>query len=90
MFLGVPMVPVILLTGLAIMLAMLGLFISPFVSVAVVTVYVPIYAGMRLATRSDDQRLNQLLLKLAIRAPMQGSRRFWGAFTFVPLTYKRR
>ena len=90
MFIGAPMIPVILVTGLAILLAMLGLFLSPYVSITVVTIYIPIYAWMRLVTRSDDQRLNQLILRLRLRLRMRGSRRYWGALTYIPLSLKKR
>jgi len=84
------MIPFILLTGLAIMAGMLGLFVSPYISIAVVTVWAPIYAWMRAVTKADDQRLMQLILRLRMRARMVGGRRFWGALTFVPLAFKKR
>ena len=90
MFLGAPMVPTILVTGQAVLLAMLGLFVSPFISIAVITAYVPIYAWMRAVTKTDDQRLNQLVLRLRMRARMQGSRRMWGALTYTPIVFKKR
>jgi type IV secretion system protein VirB3 len=90
LFLGAPMVPTIILTGLAILLAMLGLFVSPYISIAVITAYVPIYAWMRVVTKSDDQRLNQLLLRLRMRARMLSGRRVWRALTYTPVAYKRR
>lgn len=90
MFLGAPMIPFILVTGLAILLAMLGLFISPYIFIAVATTWVPIYAWMRLVTKVDDQRLNQLLLRVRLRTRMGAGHRFWGALTFVPLKFKRR
>ena len=89
MFLGAPMVPFLLVTGLAVMLAMLGLFVSPFIFIGVVTVWAPIYAWMRVVTKADDQRLNQLLLRLRMRARMTGTRRFWRAVTYLPLKYKK-
>ncbi len=84
------MVPVILVTGSTLLTAMLGLFISPFISVAAVTVFVPLYAWMRAVTKTDDQRLQQLLLRLRLRTRLQGTRRAWGALTYIPLTLKRR
>lgn len=90
MFLGAPMVPFILLTGFAILLAMLGLFVSPFISIAVITAYVPIYAWMRVATKTDDQRLNQLVLRVRMRTRMRGGRRAWGALTYIPVVLKKR
>jgi len=90
MFLGAPMVPFILVTGTAILAAMLGLFISPYILIAIVTVYAPVYAWMRAATKADDQRLNQLVLRLRMRTRLQASRRFWGAFTYTPVVLKKR
>lgn len=90
MFLGAPMVPIIMVTGLAVLFAMLGLYVSPYISIAVITAYVPIYAWMRVVTKTDDQRLNQLVLRVRMRTRMQGARRFWGALTFIPLVYKKR
>ena len=90
MFLGAPMVPVVLATGLAVLLAMLGLFISPYITIAVLTAYVPVFAWMRFVTKSDDQRLNQVLLRLRLRARLQGNRRQWRALTFTPVILKRR
>ncbi len=90
MFLGAPMVPFILVTGLCVMLAMLGLFVSPYIFIGVITVWVPVFAWMRLVTKADDQRLNQLLLRVRMRARMTRGRRFWGAVTFIPLKLKKR
>lgn len=90
MFLGAPMVPFILVTGLAILVAMLGLFVSAYISVAAVTLYAPIYAWMRVVTKADDQRLNQLILRLRLRMRLRASRRSWGALTYTPLAFKKR
>ncbi len=90
MFLGAPMVPLILLTGLAVMLAMLGLFVSPWIFIGVLTLWVPVYAWMRVVTKADDQRLSQLLLRFRMRARMSSGRRSWGAVTYLPFTYKKR
>jgi type IV secretion system protein VirB3 len=90
MFLGAPMVPFILVTGIAILAAMLGLFVNAFISVAVVTVYAPIYAWMRIITKSDDQRLNQMILRLRLRLRMQGAHRLWSAVTYTPIKLKKR
>lgn len=84
------MVPVILVTGLAVLLAMLGLFVSPYIAIAVITFYAPAYAWMRVVTKTDDQRLNQFLLRLRMRARLRGARRQWGALTYTPLVLKRR
>ncbi|MFP1132624.1 VirB3 family type IV secretion system protein [Asticcacaulis sp. W401b] len=90
MFLGVPMVPAILLTGSAVLLAMLGLFVNAYVSILIVAVYLPLYLWMRTVTRQDDQRLNQLVLRLRLRVRMQGARGFWGALSYSPFSLKKR
>jgi len=84
------MVPVILVTGIAILAAMLGLFVSPYISIAAITAYVPAYAWMRAVTKGDDQRLNQLVLRFRLRARMAGVRRIWGAHTYTPMVFKKR
>jgi len=90
MFLGVPMAPIIVLTGLCVLIGVLGLYLSPFVTISVIALYFPIYLWMRMVTKQDDQRLNQLVLRLRIRLRMQASRRLWGALTYTPLLYKTR
>ena len=90
MFFGAPMVPVILVTGIAVLLAVLGLFISAYISIAVITVFIPVFMWMRVMTKADDQRLNQLILRLRMRVRLQRSRRHWGAFTYTPFAFKKR
>jgi len=90
MFLGAPMIPVMLLIGASVLIGMLGLFVSVFVPIAVIPIAVPIYAWMRTVAKADDQRLNQLILRLRMRVRMRAGRRFWGALTYVPLVFKRR
>lgn len=90
MFFGAPMVPVILVTGIAVLIAMLGLFVSAYISIGVVTVFVPAFLWMRTVTKADDQRLNQLMLRLRLRIRLHASRRYWGAFTYIPFALKKR
>jgi type IV secretion system protein VirB3 len=90
MFLGAPMVPVILLAGATVLIGMLGLFVNLLVPLAIVPVTVPIYAWMRVMTKADDQRLSQLILRIRLRTRMAVSSHAWGAITYVPLTYKKR
>jgi type IV secretion system protein VirB3 len=84
------MVPVILLIGLATLLGMLALFIHVMLTVGIVTVAVPIYAWIRAIARTDDQRLNQLLLKVRMRTRMQANQRYWGAVTYTPIRLEKR
>ncbi|HWU49538.1 MAG TPA: VirB3 family type IV secretion system protein [Asticcacaulis sp.] len=90
MFLGVPMIPFILITGAAVLIGMLLLFVHALLTVLVIALYLPLFVWMRMKTRQDDQRLHQLMLRLRLRARMSGARRYWGALTFTPLNLKRR
>lgn len=90
MFLGVPMIPFILITGTAVLIGMLLLFVHPLLTVLVIALYLPLFVWMRMKTRQDDQRLHQLMLRLRLRARMSGARRYWGALTFTPSNLKRR
>lgn len=90
MLADVPMVPFLVVTGL-IVLAMMYTFIlvNVFTSLGIFLLYVPIYVWLRLITKKDDQRLNQMMLKLRMRLRMKAARRGWGAVTYSPLRYKR-
>ena len=90
MFLGVPMIPFILLTGFAVLAGMLLLFLNALLTILVIALYLPIFVWMRMATRQDDQRLHQLMLRLRMRARMSGARSHWGALTYTPLKFKKR
>ncbi len=90
MFLGVPMVPFILLTGFAVLVAMLALFVNALITIVVIALYLPVFVWMRMVTKQDDQRLGQLLLRLRLRARMSGARRYWGALTLTPIKLKKR
>jgi type IV secretion system protein VirB3 len=89
LFLGAPLIPMLLVTGVAVMVAMLALFIESWLSVAVVALWLPLFCWMRLTARVDDQRLNQVYLRLRLRAGAGGNRRFWGALTYSPLPFRR-
>lgn len=90
MFLGVPMVPFILVTGASVLFAMLALYVSAVATMVVIALYLPVYLWMRLVTKQDDQRLHQLILRLRLRTRMGKSRKVWKAVTYTPLSYKRR
>jgi type IV secretion system protein VirB3 len=77
---GVPLVPFIVASGLAAVLAMYGLNLFGFGSlIPIAFVYVPLIAWMRLITKKDDQRLRQMLLRmrlgLTVRTPVWGGAR---------------
>jgi len=84
------MVPFIILTGVAVLVAMLALFVNVYLTFLIIAIWLPAYVWMRMITRQDDQRLNQLILRLRLRMAMYGPRRHWGAVTYTPLKYRKR
>ena len=90
LFLGAPLVPMLLVTGIAVLLAMLGLFVKAWLSAGVVAAWLPVFFWMRLMARADDQRLNQMCLRLRLRVRSGANQRFWGALTFSPLSSRGR
>ena len=90
MFFGVPLVPLVVATGLFVIGGIwLAYLVSAYFLLAVVVVYIPALMFMRDATKADDQRLRQLFLRLRMRA-RAANRRLWGAVSYSPLRYKRR
>jgi type IV secretion system protein VirB3 len=89
MMAGVPLLPFLLVTGLFTLLAMYAFVLAtPILSLFVVMIYAPIYISMRHVTRTDDQRLAQLMLRTRMRLRMSASKRRWGAYTYSPFRYK--
>ncbi|MDI7776577.1 VirB3 family type IV secretion system protein [Asticcacaulis sp. EMRT-3] len=91
MFLGVPMMPFLMVTGVCLLAGgWLMYLISPVVSLFIGLTYVAIVAVMRQVTRKDDQRLHQLLMRARMRHRHGAARRRWDALSFAPLAYKKR
>ena len=87
----VPMVPFLLVTGVFALLAMWSLYlISPYMSLFLVMIYVPVLITLQQITRRDDQRLRQLMLRLRMRLRHTPGRALWGATSFSPLRLKKR
>lgn len=86
---GVPLIPFIAVVVPLIVLGMWGLMFAPIVGFGLMFFILPIYFWMRIITKTDDQRLLQLILraKLSVR---QKNRQFWGgAISYSPYTIKR-
>jgi type IV secretion system protein VirB3 len=91
MFAGVPMVPFLLITGAFLLLAVWTFYlVSPYVSLGLVLIYIPIVVWMRTITKKDDQRLRQMMMRARMRIRQRASRAMWGAISFSPIRYKRR
>lgn len=90
MLAGVPLMPFLLVTGVTLLLGMwAGYLVSPYATLSLALAYVPTLIGMRQATKKDDQRLKQILLRARLRF-RHGNKAMWGAISFSPLRYKKR
>lgn len=89
MLLGVPMVPLILVLGIAVMAMMWGMLISQWLALWAVVFAIASVVLMRHVTSHDDQRLRQWQLHLALRLANR-SRRFWGCTSYSANNFKRR
>ncbi len=88
---GVPIVPLILIGGLTLLLAVwLYYLVSGYVSLGLVSVTIPIVLWMRQTTKTDDQRLRQVMMRARMRLRHGPSRVTWGAISYGPLTWERR
>ena len=91
MLFGVPMLPFLLVTGVAILLAGWSFYLlSAYVTLFITAIYVPIYFWMRAITKVDDQRLKQVLMRWHIRGKQIQNHQKWGAISFSPLKLKKR
>jgi type IV secretion system protein VirB3 len=91
MLAGVPMVPLLIVSGVFLMVTMWCVYlVSPYVSLYLAMIYVPILITMRQITKKDDQRLHQMMMRLRMRLRHAQGRRLWGATSFAPLRFKKR
>ena len=85
---GVPLVPLVVLIGAAMLVSVWGGFmLSWWIAVAVLTAVGPALAWMRLVTARDDQRLRQMVLAAKLRHHDR-NRRFWQARSYAPILYR--
>jgi type IV secretion system protein VirB3 len=91
MLIGVPMVPLLVVSGTLLMVTMWCVYlVSPYVSMFLVVIYVPIFVTMRQITKKDDQRLHQMMMRLRMRLRHAAGRVTWGATSYSPLRLKKR
>jgi type IV secretion system protein VirB3 len=86
---GVPLVPFLMVGGGMLIPAIWALLGSPPLGIGLLFLMIPVFVGMRVITRRDDQRLAQYALRLRL-VVRQGNRRFWGSHTYVAVRLKRR
>lgn len=88
MKMGIPLVPLVVLFGSGMLVALWGgTLISWWIAAAVPLTFVPALVWMRLLTAKDDQRFWQLFLSLKLRVHDRG-RRLWRARSYSPFAYR--
>ena len=88
MKLGIPLVPLVTLLGTGMLLIMWGgVFLTWWIVLGVIVVFIPILLWMRFVTSRDDQRFRQIfvVLKLSLH---DRNRRFWRARSYAPTLYR--
>jgi type IV secretion system protein VirB3 len=91
MLAGVPMVPLLCVSGAFLLVVVWCVYlVSPYVSLFLSVIYLPILFTMRQITKKDDQRLRQMFLRQRMRFRHRAGRQLWGSTSFSPLRLKRR
>jgi type IV secretion system protein VirB3 len=84
---GVPMLPFVIVTGVAMLIVMWGVNLFGVIAFfPAVIVYLPLMSWMRFVTTKDDQRLRQVLLRVRLGAVPRT--KVWGgarSYALVPV-----
>ncbi len=89
MVMGIPLLPLVVVGLLGILLTMWGLQFFGWIAALVVLISTLLaLVVMRMVSKSDDQKLNQLLLRLQ-SWPARRNSRYWGAQSSSPIAYRR-
>ena len=85
---GIPLVPLVMLFGTAMLVTMWGgALFTWWTAVGVLLACAPALAWMRFVTRKDDQRFRQLFIAARLRFHDR-NRRFWHARSYAPTVYR--
>lgn len=92
--LGVPLVPLVLVGGGLLIVALLTfLLVNGTVGLIVLILAVAVFFYMKAETKEDDQRLHQLGLKMRMRwrewLPKSKTKKYWNATSSSPMDYRR-
>ncbi|MCV2438586.1 VirB3 family type IV secretion system protein [Paucibacter sp. DJ2R-2] len=88
MKLGVPLVPLVLLSGSGLLICLWGgLLLSGWIALAVLAALLPTFFWMRIVTSRDDQRLRQMLVALKLRR-WDRNHGLWNARSYAPNLYR--
>lgn len=84
MFLGVPLVPLIVVSGAIVLIA-------SWTTLLVNLLLLPVVLVMGQVTRTDDQQYRLIALRLYCRVVhFNANYRFWQASTYAPFVHRRR
>ena len=88
MLLGIPLVPLVVLLGTGLLLAMWGgALVSWWIAVVVALLLVPALIWMRMMTAKDDQRFRQVFIAMKLRLHDR-NHRLWQARSYAPTLYR--
>ena len=88
---GVPILPLILIGGLTLLVSVwLYYLVSGYLSLGIMLSTIPLVLWMRQTTKTDDQRLRQVMMRARMRLRHGSSRATWGAISYGPLSWKTR
>jgi type IV secretion system protein VirB3 len=88
MIFGIPLIPFIVIAGLAILVAMWGgVLVSKWFIVGAACSALPLLMWMRLISKKDDQCLHQVILKLKL-ALRSKNRRLWRCRSYAPYRFR--
>jgi type IV secretion system protein VirB3 len=88
MLMGIPLVPLVVLFGTGLLLAMWGgVLVSWWVAVGIAVLLVPALIWMRIVTAKDDQRFRQVFIAMKLRLHDR-NHRLWQARSYAPTLYR--
>lgn len=89
MIMGIPLLPLIIVGLFGVLTTLWCLqLLGPFTAFAMAMVTLLLLLAMRLVSKADDQKLNQMLLRLQSIAARR-NHRYWGGQSSSPLSYRR-
>jgi len=89
--LGIPLMPFILATLCFAQCGIVAFMVLKLAGLAAVaTIYAALFRWARRVTRSDEQRLLQMILRVKSRWGQRTLRAYWGAASYSPLNTTRR
>ena len=90
MIMGIPLMPLIIVGLFGVLSTLWCLqLVGPFLAFAMALVTLAVLMVMRLISKVDDQKLNQMLLRLQSLAARR-NRGYWGGQSSSPLDYRRQ